>query len=111
MLDRADEDLGPTNGKPWRLRALDALGLSRPELRAWAMYDWANSAMVCTISTAIFPIYYSKVACAGLEPSVASRQLAIATTIGRLFMNGPLSPLSISNGRNEKILELKAKLR
>ena len=49
-------------------RLLEALGLSRPELRAWAMYDWANSAMVCTIITAVFPIYYSKVACAGLEP-------------------------------------------
>ncbi len=34
---------------------LDKLGLGRPELRAWAMYDWANSAMVCTIITAVFP--------------------------------------------------------
>ena len=35
--------------------ALEKLGLHRPELRAWAMYDWANSAMVTTIITAVFP--------------------------------------------------------
>ena len=27
-------------------RWLDRIGLGRPELRAWAMYDWANSAFV-----------------------------------------------------------------
>jgi len=41
---------------------LDALGLHRRELRAWAMYDWANSAMVLVIMTAVFPIYYGGVA-------------------------------------------------
>src|SRR5271166_5908247 len=92
MQDRADEDLGSTDGKPWRLRALDALGLSRPELRAWAMYDWANSAMVCTIITAVFPIYFSKVACAGFEPNVASRLLAVSTTIGMVII-AVLSPI------------------
>ncbi len=44
---------------------LDRLGLHRPELRAWAMYDWANSAMVLVIMTAVFPIYYGSVAGAG----------------------------------------------
>lgn len=37
---------------------LERLGLHRPELRAWAMYDWANSAMVTTIVAAVFPIYW-----------------------------------------------------
>jgi UMF1 family MFS transporter len=41
---------------------LDRIGLHRPELRAWAMYDWANSAMVLVIMTAVFPIYYGNVA-------------------------------------------------
>ncbi|APW60896.1 MFS transporter [Paludisphaera borealis] len=67
-------------------RLLASLGLNRPELRAWAMYDWANSAMVCTIITAVFPIYYSTVACKGLEPSVASGRLAVATTIGMILI-------------------------
>jgi MFS transporter, UMF1 family len=67
-------------------RVLKSLGLSRPELRAWVMYDWANSAMVCTIITAVFPIYYSRVACAGMEPEVASRRLAIATTVAMVLI-------------------------
>jgi UMF1 family MFS transporter len=67
-------------------RVLESLGLSRPELRAWVMYDWANSAMVCTIITAVFPIYYSRVACAGMEPEVASRRLAIATTVAMVLI-------------------------
>ena len=56
---------------------LEKLGLRRPELRAWAMYDWANSAMVTTIITAIFPIYYASVACNGVfSPDEARRRYA-----------------------------------
>ena len=36
---------------------LRALGLDRKETRAWAMYDWANSAFVTTIMAAILPVY------------------------------------------------------
>ena len=34
------------------------LGLDRPELRAWAMYDFAISAVQTNILVAIFPIYF-----------------------------------------------------
>ncbi len=61
---------------------MNRLGLQRPELRAWALYDWANSAVVTTIMTAVFPIYYSSVAGAGLAPAVATFRYGIATTIG-----------------------------
>ena len=37
---------------------LERVGLHRPELRAWAMYDWANSAFMTTVVTAVFPIYF-----------------------------------------------------
>ena len=37
---------------------LTRVGLSRPELRAWAMYDWANSAFQSTIITAVFPPFF-----------------------------------------------------
>jgi len=36
-----------------RSSLLQRLGLDRPELRAWAMYYWANSAFQATIVTAI----------------------------------------------------------
>ena len=43
---------------PMPMAPLERLGLHRPELRAWALYDWANSAVVTTIIAAVFPIYY-----------------------------------------------------
>ncbi|HEX6631941.1 MAG TPA: hypothetical protein VF048_12660, partial [Gemmatimonadaceae bacterium] len=45
---------------------LARLGLHRPELRAWAMYDWAISGMQAVILASVFPIYFAKVAAAGL---------------------------------------------
>jgi MFS transporter, UMF1 family len=41
-----------------RMGLLERLGLHRPELRAWAMYDWANSAMVTVIITAVYPLFF-----------------------------------------------------
>ena len=59
---------------------LTRLGLGRRDLRAWAMYDWANSAFQTTIIAAIFPIYFQKVAAADLPPPVATSRFAWATT-------------------------------
>jgi UMF1 family MFS transporter len=74
------------------LTLLERLGLHRRELRAWAMYDWANSAMVTTIVTAVFPIYFARVAGAELPPALATKRLADATTIG-LAIIAVLSPI------------------
>jgi UMF1 family MFS transporter len=60
---------------------LARFGLNRPELRAWAMYDWANSAFQTTIITAVFPRFFSDYAAAGLAPTVATARFAWATTI------------------------------
>ena len=60
---------------------LNRFGLTRPELRAWAMYDWANSAFWCTILVAVFPPFFSDFAAAGLEPAQATGRFAWATTI------------------------------
>ena len=60
---------------------LARLGLDRPELRAWAMYDWAASSMQTTIMVAVFPIYFVKVAGAGLAESGATQRLATVNTI------------------------------
>ena len=62
-------------------RLLERIGLDRPETRAWAMYDWANSAFQCTIITAVFPVYYGSVAAAGLPGSTATARFATATTV------------------------------
>ena len=65
---------------------LDRLGLGRRDLRAWAMYDWANSAFQTTIIAAVFPIYYQKVAAAGQPEAVAMSRFAWATTIAILIV-------------------------
>ena len=57
------------------------LGLSRPELRAWAMYDWANSAFQVTIITAVFPDFFSTVAASTLPLETATARFSLITTI------------------------------
>ena len=64
-----------------RLSLPERLGLSRPELRAWAFYDWANSAFFTTVVTAIFPDFFASVASAGVPPAVTTTRFATATTI------------------------------
>ena len=71
---------------------LERLGLHRRELRAWAMYDWANSAFMTTIVGAVFPIYYAQVAAATLDPNTAAFRFGIATTIA-LALVTVLSPM------------------
>lgn len=68
------------------MNLLTRLGLGRPDLRAWAMYDWANSAFQTTIVAAVFPIYFHRVAAAGLEPAVATSRFAWSTTIAILIV-------------------------
>jgi MFS transporter, UMF1 family len=60
---------------------LARIGLDRRELRAWAMYDWANSAFWTTVIVAVFPPFFSDYAAAGLDPVVATTRFAWATTI------------------------------
>ena len=73
-------------------RLKQRLALDRPELMAWAMYDWANSAFMVVIITAIFPIYFAAVAAADLPPATATFRFSIATTLG-LAMIAILAPL------------------
>ena len=65
---------------------LARLGLDRPELRAWAMYDWAISAVQTTIMVAVFPIYFVKVAAAHLPPPSATQRLATVNTIALVII-------------------------
>ena len=83
------------------------IGLGRPELRAWAMYDWAASAVQTTIMVAVFPIYFVRVAGANIAPSSATQRLAAVNTIA-LVVTALLSPvlgaLSDSGGLKKRLL-------
>lgn len=60
---------------------LTRLGLRTPEQRAWAWYDWANSAYFTTVITAVFPAFFATYAAAGLEPAQATARFAAITTL------------------------------
>ncbi|MBW3629061.1 MAG: MFS transporter [Gemmatimonadetes bacterium] len=71
---------------------LGKIGLHRPELRAWAMYDWAVSAVQTTIMVAVFPIYFIRVAGADVESTTATQYLAVANSIV-LAITAVISPV------------------
>ena len=71
---------------------LAKVGLHRPELRAWAMYDWAASAVQTTIMVAVFPIYFVQVAGANMELARATQYLAVANSIV-LAITAVISPV------------------
>lgn len=59
---------------------LESLGLHRPELRAWATYEMAFGALA-TINTAVFPIYFVKVAGAEVGGNEATATLALVSSV------------------------------
>ncbi len=71
---------------------LERFGLHRPELRAWAMYDWANSAFYLVIVTAVFPIFYQQIAAAGLDGDTATFRFSMATAaaLGLVAVTAPV---------------------
>ena len=86
---------------------LSRIGLSRPELRAWALYDWANSAFMTVIVTAVFPIYYSGVAAAGLDEKTATAYYAAASAVALLavaLIAPPLGAVADARGRRKRFL-------
>jgi UMF1 family MFS transporter len=67
------------------------------------MYDWASSAMWTTIMVAVFPIYFVKVAGAGIAESGATQRLATVNSLA-LVIIALLSPIlgAISDYRGNK---------
>jgi UMF1 family MFS transporter len=62
-------------------------------IRAWTLYDWANSAFATTILAAVLPVYYSQVAGATLaSPAVATAYWSAGLSIS-LFIVAILSPI------------------
>jgi UMF1 family MFS transporter len=55
-------------------------------IRAWTMYDWANSTFATTIAAAVLPVYYSTVASSNLAPHEATSNWAFTTTIALVLV-------------------------
>lgn len=89
------------------LSLLERLGLHAKPLRAWAMYDWANSAFVLVIITAIFPTYYKQVLSAGVDQEVANAWYGWATSIALIIValvSPPLGALADFRGMRKRFL-------
>lgn len=62
-------------------------------IRAWTLYDWANSAFATTILAAVLPTYYSAVAGATLPSrAVATQYWSIGLSVS-LFIAALMSPI------------------
>jgi len=65
----------------------------RRRIRAWTLYDWANSAFATTILAAVLPVYYSQVAASTLpSPAVATATWSTALSVS-IFLVAVISPL------------------
>lgn len=62
-------------------------------IRAWTMYDWANSAFVTTVMAAVLPVYYSQVAGATLPSEAAATALWSMGLSLSLFVVAIISPI------------------
>ncbi len=69
---------------------LERLALHRPELRGWALYDWANSAFWAIVIAGAFPVFFRSVA--AQEDESALQRFAFATTLS-LLIAALLSPV------------------
>jgi MFS transporter, UMF1 family len=65
----------------------------RRRIRAWVLYDWANSAFATTILAAVLPVYYSQVAGATLpSPARATAYWSLGVSLA-LLLTAILSPI------------------
>lgn len=90
-------------------RLLAKVGLVTPEQRAWAWYDWANSAYFTTIVTAVFPAFYATYAAADLEPAQATARFGAITTasVALIAVSSPiLGAIADFTGIKKKLLAL-----
>lgn len=62
-------------------------------IRAWTMYDWANSAFATTILAAVLPVYYSQVAGAKLPSAAVATSYWSAGLSISLIIIAILSPI------------------
>ena len=52
-------------------------GAHKRAIRSWCMYDWANSAFITTIGSAVLPAFFGAVVAAGLSDIQQSRATQI----------------------------------
>ena len=67
-----------------QIQAVEELQHKR-EIRAWTMYDWANSAFATTIMAAVLPIYYASLGAVNDAPALMTSRWGFTTAIAALI--------------------------
>lgn len=83
--------------------------LDKRAVKAWIMYDWANSAYATTVLAAVLPVFYASVAAATLDEGTAASYLAYTHSIGMLcvaLLTPLLGALSDLSGRKGDFLRV-----
>jgi UMF1 family MFS transporter len=65
----------------------------RRRIRAWTLYDWANSAFATTILAAVLPVYYSRVAGSSLGSPAEATAWWTVTLSASLVVVAVISPI------------------
>ncbi|HOX25430.1 MAG TPA: MFS transporter [Candidatus Krumholzibacteria bacterium] len=77
-------------------------------VRAWCLYDWANSAFACTVMAALFPPFFRAIAEAdGLAPAAVTARWGLVTGLALLVvaLGGPvLGALGDALGARKRLL-------
>jgi UMF1 family MFS transporter len=68
-------------------------GEYRRRIRAWTLYDWANSAFATTILAAVLPIYFSQVAGSNLPSDAVATSYWSLTLSAALLIAAIISPI------------------
>lgn len=71
------------------------------------MYDWANSAFFTTVVTAVFPIYFVRIAAHGMSKADADERLLVATVIAMVtaaVVSPYLGAVADATGRSRRML-------
>ncbi len=92
-----------------RMHAKEGFYLEKRAVKAWIMYDWANSAYATTVLAAVLPVFYASVAAATLDADTAASYLAYTHSIGMLcvaLLTPLLGTISDLSGRKGDFLRV-----
>jgi len=80
---------------------------ARAAVRAWCLYDWANSAFATSVVAAILPVYFAATAARTMAPHQATAQWGYANAVAMLaagFLGPVLGAWADRRGRRKPLL-------
>ncbi len=87
--------------------------LGNPQIRAWALYDFANSAFATTVMAGFFPLFFKQYWSSGVDPTVSTSRLGVASAAASaliLVLAPLLGALADAGGYRKRLLGLFALL-